>query len=129
MKSLLVAVSFLVAILAPGLAVADATLASGDAWTVYATANGQALQAIFEAIKGITQDDSYFYLITFVSLLAFIGYAVMATFDAKKIEGFLGVLVVIVVVTQVGLRQKADVVVLDPFYGTTYVSQDRKSVV
>jgi hypothetical protein len=114
----------LVAIIASPAALADASLASGDAWTIYATANGQALQAILTAIKGIVQDSSYLTLLTFVSILAFIGFAIMAALDVKKIEQFMGVLVAILIVSEFAIRQTSDVIIEDPFYGTVYTVQD-----
>jgi len=108
----------------PLIANAEAQLASGDAWTIYATANGQTLKAILTSISGLMQSPSYEYLIAFVAILGFIGFAVMSAVNVKKIEQFIGILIFIVAITQFAIKQKADVVIWDPMYGVPYTVQN-----
>ena len=105
---------------APAMAVAATVNPfGGNAWPIYAFANGNVLYNLLYAAKGLVASSGYWDLIMLTAMVALLPIGYAAAHNHSKSRGVLGLFVGLSAITIIGVKSTADAVIIDPVSGYT----------
>jgi hypothetical protein len=101
----------------------------GNAWPIYAFANGNVLYNLLYAAKGLVDSSGYWDLIMLTALTATLPIGYAAAHNHAKAKGVLGLFIGLLVIISIGVKTTANAVIIDTVTGYTNAIKDAPALV